>query len=431
MDALWDVAVVGAGPAGASAALSALHSRPDARVLLLDRDDFPRDKACGDGIAPHALDVLASVGVVGIEAGYAGVDRLRIGFASGPAVDGVMARAAYVIPREVFDARLVHAAVERGAELRRHRVRTVTAAAAGGHLLLDGDIRARVVIAADGGSSVIRREQAPPRVRATTWPPNWPLPWRFTSKPPGFGDTHRAVAIRGYAPVAADRAGEQVIVFADPNHGVQSRRGHGHAPFRDGRSGGGRRSTTDGRPGWPAYAWSFPIGDGRANVGYGELLCPGRPLTRDHLLGRLEELMPGSGLDAQSWRAHLLPLSTGRPRQPDGRILFAGDAMNLINPITGEGIFYAVASGVLAGRAAIGEADPGRAYRVKLGRALGGHFRHTDAATLLARSPAVVAAAVQAADRTPVVFDDLVELGLGAGKLTPSALGSIAAALLR
>ena len=59
----WDVVVVGAGPAGAAAALAARRAAPAARVLLLDRADFPRDKACGDGIAPEALDVLAELGV--------------------------------------------------------------------------------------------------------------------------------------------------------------------------------------------------------------------------------------------------------------------------------------------------------------------------------------------------------------------------------
>ena len=52
----WDLVVVGAGPAGATAALAALHADPSLRVLLLDRSDFPRDKSCGDGIAPHCFD---------------------------------------------------------------------------------------------------------------------------------------------------------------------------------------------------------------------------------------------------------------------------------------------------------------------------------------------------------------------------------------
>jgi hypothetical protein len=62
----WDIVVIGAGTAGAATALGALSVRPGLRVLLLDRAAFPRDKACGDGIAPHVLDVLASVGVMGL-----------------------------------------------------------------------------------------------------------------------------------------------------------------------------------------------------------------------------------------------------------------------------------------------------------------------------------------------------------------------------
>lgn len=61
--AVFDVAVVGAGPAGAAAALAA--RRAGASVLLLDRAEFPRDKACGDGIAADAVDVLDSLGVTG------------------------------------------------------------------------------------------------------------------------------------------------------------------------------------------------------------------------------------------------------------------------------------------------------------------------------------------------------------------------------
>ena len=65
VDETWDLVVVGGGPAGSAAALAAKRRRPDARVLLLDRADFPRDKACGDGIAAHGRDELAALGRAG------------------------------------------------------------------------------------------------------------------------------------------------------------------------------------------------------------------------------------------------------------------------------------------------------------------------------------------------------------------------------
>ena len=79
MTETWDLVVVGAGPAGTAAALGALTARPGLRVLLLDRADFPRDKACGDGIAPHVLDVLEQVGVTGLRDDQAPVSTAGAG----------------------------------------------------------------------------------------------------------------------------------------------------------------------------------------------------------------------------------------------------------------------------------------------------------------------------------------------------------------
>src|SRR5690606_11244486 len=89
---LFDVAVVGAGPAGTSAALQVLRTRPDARVALLDAADFPRDKTCGDGIAAHVFDVLESLGVEGLERLGPPVPRLRLRIPSGRTVDRTCAR---------------------------------------------------------------------------------------------------------------------------------------------------------------------------------------------------------------------------------------------------------------------------------------------------------------------------------------------------
>ena len=397
-DDIWDLAVVGAGPAGSAAALAALRRRPGARVLIVDRAAFGRDKPCGDGIAPHALDVLTDLDLPDLAADHRPVHRLHLGYPGGVGVTGVMSRPAYVIPRATFDARILAGALAAGATFERRTVRRVEPRP--DRVILDGDVAARVVVAADGAESAVRRGLGLAR----------------------NGQGHLAVAIRGYAPVRPDLADEQRIAF--------------------------------GRGDWPAYAWSFPIGDGRANVGYGEVLRAGRPLTRAHLLGRLEELLPGYAEHATGWRAHHLPLSSQRPRQPAGRVLLAGDALSLINPMTGEGIFYAVLSGACAGSVAAGSAgsgsaawaeagsaaawvgsgaavsDPGRAYRVHLRRRLGRHLRHTTLTAALARAPRLVDAGLASAAGNAATFDTLVNLGLGQGLLTPGILAGTARQLL-
>ena len=111
MPDVWDLVVVGGGPAGSAAALRARQLRPDARVLIVDRADFPRDKPCGDGVAPHALDVLAGLGVstADIVDGFRPVQRLRLTSPTGYVAARSMHRQAYVIPRAVLDARLLAA----------------------------------------------------------------------------------------------------------------------------------------------------------------------------------------------------------------------------------------------------------------------------------------------------------------------------------
>jgi menaquinone-9 beta-reductase len=360
-----EVAVVGAGPAGSAAALAA--RRAGVECVLLDAADFPRDKACGDGITPHAVDVLADLGVPDATAGYSPVSVLRLVSPRGDVVARPLDRPAYTVPRRVFDARLVDAAVAAGARLRRHRVRRVEVR--DDRVVLDGAITARVVIGADGAGSVVQRAL-------------------------GYTARDVALAIRAYAPAPAGAA-EQRIVTSGAH--------------------------------WPAYAWSFPIGDGRANVGYGEVLS-GQRLTRGHLLDRLAALLPDVDVATiAEARAHHLPLSTHRPAPGRGRVLLAGDALSLINPFTGEGIFYALLSGALAGTAAAClDATAGARYTAALRTRLGRHLRHSGAAARLAQRQWIVDGAVRAAQREQRVFDALLALGLGDGLLHPSTLLRIA-----
>ena len=380
----FDLAVVGAGPAGAAAALSALRTRPDARVLLLDRADFPRDKSCGDGVAPHALDELARLGVPDLLADRVPVRRLRLVGPGGQEVATTLRRPDVVVPRTVLDARLVDAAVAAGARLVRHQVRALEVR--DGVVVLDGRLRARAVVGADGANGVVRRLLA-----------------RRTGAPHRQPDGALAVAVRGYA-AAPPGEPEQLIVMDDQ--------------------------------GWPAYAWSFAAGDGTANVGFGMLLPRLREAQarqgrggREVLHGRLRELLPG--VEAERLVSHHLPLSTSRPVPVPGPVLLAGDALSLINPLTGEGIYYALASGRLAGAAAVTAGDPGTAYRAALDRELGRHLRHTTLLARLTGRSGVVDAGIAAAGRSPRAFDALVELGLGRGLITAPLVSAMAREVVR
>lgn len=370
---LWDVVIVGAGPAGAAAALAALKARPDASVLLLDAAEFPRDKVCGDGVAPQALDVLVALGVDldALVEGTAPITALDLVSPNGVHAGGTFARPARVIPRLLFDDRLVRAAVAAGAQLERCRVRSV--ARHDDHVLVAGSYRARVVIGADGAESVVRRTSGAAPAPAGTV----------------------AVAVRGY--VAADPwpAGRQLL----------------------------RMATAD----WPAYAWAFPVGDGTANVGYGQLLT-GTPPTRAHLAARLVELLPD--VAGAQLRGHRLPLSTGRPDYGFDRVLLVGDAASLINPLTGEGIYYAVLSGSLAGAAAMA-ADPVGHYRRSMRSALGKHLRQSDFVSRATRRPGFVDVATAAAGSDPQLFGSLVEFGLADGRLGLRDLAGLARGALR
>lgn len=376
MTAPWDLVVVGAGPAGACAALAALRARPGARVLLIDAADFPRDKCCGDGVAPQALDVLADLGVPDAADGHGPVDRMRIRSGAGVEVLAPPPRPNRVVPRAVLDARIVAAAVGAGAVLRRQRIREVVVTADGVDV---GGERARVVVGADGASSTVRRQLGIPR------------------NPPRA----LAMAMRGYAPAPVARHPEMLVDMVAEH--------------------------------WPAYAWSFPLedGSGRANVGYGEIASSLGQHGRAHLADTLAARLPDQPAEPASLRAHHLPLSTWRPRQPDGLVLLAGDAASLVNPLTGEGIFYAVLSGRLAGEAAVGVGDPGQTYRAALSAELGAHLRSTSLLAWLTRHPPLVDAAIDRARRSTAFFDALAEVGLARGVLGPRDIAGVTGRYLR
>ncbi|RZS91666.1 geranylgeranyl reductase family protein [Motilibacter rhizosphaerae] len=355
----WDVIVVGAGPAGSLAALGALRARPGARVLLLDRADFPRDKVCGDALGPACLSLLAAVGLGSVTDGYPEQGQFELA-SRRISARHPLASPVTVVPRAVLDARLRDAAVAAGAVARTVRVRDV--AAGPDAVVLDGQLRTPVLVGADGAESVVRRAVLPAARRSA------PV----------------AVSVRGYGPTRRD---VPLIMSAGSD--------------------------------WPSYAWEFPLGDGTANIGYIATPAPGTHPSRAEMLEQAVALLPDSAPGVTEWRGHRLPMAPARPYLPDGRVLLVGDAAALVNPSSGEGIFDALLSGWLAGASAHEGAGAGAAYRTRLRRAHGRHQRHAALVARACRSDRLAEAGLRLAARDAGFFRSISGVALGDGALGP------------
>lgn len=321
-----DLAVVGAGPAGAAAAITA--ARAGLRVGVLDRAVFPRDKCCGDGLTTGALRRLERLGLdpAGLPS-WQPVRRARVRVPDGRVAslelpDPDRVRAA-TVPRRELDSALVGLARQAGVVVEEGRAVTAASACADGEgvelELDDGSaLRAWYVIAADGMWSPLRKALG-------------------LSERGYLGEWH---ALRQYHRGVGPAARDFWVWFED-----------------------------DLRPG---YAWSFPLPDGRANLGFGVRRTPGEAtgsmkrlwadlLSRPHIASVL-------GPDAtpeEPVRAWPIPgrIGTTRLAGLGGRVLFAGDSARAADCMTGEGIAQALETGELAARAAAaaGPVRPGRA----------------------------------------------------------------------
>jgi len=293
----FDVLIVGAGPAGSAAALSALSARPGARVGIVDRAMFPRDKVCGDGLTPAAVSALKRLGVADILTSQTPVRLWRVTGPTGHHFTAPLVPPAYVLPRRVLDAHLVAAAISRGAEFIHARVTNIERQ--GEHTVINGRWFARCLVGADGANSVVRARLGVSRHPAR----------------------HTGVALRGYAAVASGRG------------------------LLDVRFVPGRL--------WPAYAWLFTAGDGSANVGVGTFGSTTRTDRRE-LSGILTELFPHADLDGDSVAGHRLPLSSGGAKLTAGPALLAGDAAGLVDPVDRRRCAHGAAVG-LARRPRVGD----------------------------------------------------------------------------
>jgi geranylgeranyl reductase family protein len=290
----WDVAVIGAGPAGLAAASAAAQA--GARTVVIERATHPRYKTCGGGL------IGASMAAVGQQVRWPARDRID---AATFTLDGqrpftrrhdepILA----MVLREEFDDALRLRAVELGATLRqRCTVRAIEADADGACVrLADGTtVSARAVVGADGSSGVSARHVGV-----------------------DFAQVDLGLEVEVKAPVAVQRQWRSRILL-------------------------------DWGPLPGSYGWVFPKDD-RLTVGVIAPRGQGSG-TKEYLRAFIARLKLDS-CEVIRDSGHLTRCRASGSALRRGRVLVAGDAAGLLEPWTREGISFALRSGALAGACA-------------------------------------------------------------------------------
>lgn len=383
------VTIVGAGPAGATAARRLAHA--GVRVRLLDRAAFPRNKPCGGGIS---LRVLARFPYLEHELSRIATHTVHRLYLEGP--DGASTvveagdAAALMIRRVEFDQLLVSLAVEAGAEFvggvdivrARETTESVELTARDGRRF-----DAPVVVAADGVHSVVAR-----RLGLNT---GWPA-------------TAIALDMMEETPRTSLRDVDPSAVWV----------AYGYPPPGNGGSRGGR-----GAP--EGYAYMFPKRD-HVNVGIGYLLSHYRrwiAAAPYELQRAFVDALRGRGIaEGGSVRSNFTPflIPVGGPlRRPGrGRALVVGDAGGFVNGVTAEGIYYAMVSGDLAARAILMSGSSldamARRYRRACDREIGAELR--DSVRLqryLFADVRRIARVIEAAARRPALTRLVLDFAIG------------------
>jgi geranylgeranyl reductase family protein len=312
-----DVLVVGAGPAGAAASYWLAEAGYD--VVAVERKAFPRDKTCGDGLTPRAVQSLRDMGLEdrlatfhrhkGLRTRAHGL-TLELPWPDHPTFPSY----GYVVRRRDLDELVAEHAVKAGATVRtatealepvrdRGLVTGAVVRPKGGE---PEEVRARYVVVADGANSRFGRALGTSRNR---------------SYPQGM-------AIRGYyaSPMADDPWIESALDVRD----------------RQGRS-------------LPGYGWVFPLGDGTVNVGIGLLSTfkGWREVNTSHLMDEWAATAPAEwGFSPEAKLSEptggRLPMAGSVGPKAGPSWLVVGDAAGSVNPFNGEGIDYAYETGRMA-----------------------------------------------------------------------------------
>ena len=292
-----DIVIVGGGPAGLSAALFLAHLRPAirGRIVVLEKERYPREKPCAGAIGGRAEIALARIGVrVDVPSAPFGGISLRMPQGTITAKERYIGR---VVRRIEYDAALAEEARRRGVTVRDGVRVTGLDRRADGVVVTtsEGELRARVVLGADGVGSFVRRALGAP---AGAW---------------------RAQVLEVDTEPTPLDGPRDVIHFDVGDHGF------------------------DG------YEWDFAtIADGRELVcrGVYHLVVPGARADDVDLTARLAARLDRFGLDLSRCKKKRYAERGFAPHEPCAvaRVILIGEAAG-IDPITGEGIAQAILYG--------------------------------------------------------------------------------------
>ena len=306
-----EVVVVGAGPAGSSAAAWAARAGRD--VLVIDSAGFPRDKACGDGLTPRAVAELERLGLGGWLDGHIRHRGLRMsGFGAEVQIDWPgpsFPSTGSAVARSELDDRIRQCAEDSGARMMLGTKAVAVQHDSSGRVasltLADGtEVGCRRLIVADGARSSLGR----------TLGRRW------------HQETVYGIAARGY--LTSQRADDPWLTS--------------HLELR----------SVDGAV-LPGYGWIFPLGNGEVNIGVGALSTSKRPadLALRSLICAYTDLRReewGFSGPPRAVASALLPMGGAVSGVAGPNWVLIGDAAGCVNPLNGEGIDYGLETGRLA-----------------------------------------------------------------------------------
>jgi len=344
-----ELLIIGAGPAGATAAIRA--GRRGISTLLIDAQPFPRDKTCGDGLTPRAIHQLQLLGLADSVVERYRSHGLKLhgfgGSVTAPWPESTFGTVGSAMPRREFDNFLLecarsHSSVEFSGGVRAVSVSMSTPVGAGSGSIISGSGTVSGDAASMGTASVGASVAAVELSDGSWVRPKQVIVADGVRSPIGklLGRTwHKGevygIAARSYC--TTPRSEEPWI--------------HSHLELRD----------ADGMV-QPGYGWIFPLGNGLANVGCGALSTDRRParINTKKLLGLYaQQCRPEWEFGAPDRVASaLLPMGGAVSGVAGRNWMLIGDAAACVNPLNGEGIDY----GMETARLAVECLDAGKDY---------------------------------------------------------------------